>query len=715
MNPKHYIPQYFWIVLLIAVFFSAPVAGAFSVDYGPARVATGYDFETPCVVYDTSGNAHIVWTDNQHLYYKMVDSAGNVLINTTNLNPCAAPEVNHTRRPSLAIDSAGALHIVFHGFSLYTGFGAEQYTGATALSTSEVIYLKINPSLDDRSGDAADFYTVTVIPETIISTQDANKSRAPNIAADALGRLHVVWWDGPGWDSCGVHYKVMNLTGGVISAETALNSGLYVDPDWGEPEIAVDTDGNAHIVYTADFSAYRKGEETREVSYTMVSAGGGRAAATLIDDTMITAADGSNSTRAFVAVDSLNKVHVVWHDMRLVEAAELYYSHLDPSLDDQDGSPADPAVISVITEQLITINDSSKSHLANLDVDQFNRVHVVWVDYRDDLSNPELYYQAFQSAGETLISVVPETRLTTTGDTVQTCDWIQSSGRNADITVLNNRVYITFHAVDNSDGWEGIYLVFLDVPGGEPDTITQAFDSGDTASAYVIFSIPLHPTNPTAEALFGNQLRAYDTTQARIGHWNPATQAYDEYPALGALIPGWAGWFLFRNGLNLTINGTETVTIPGPNDTNGYPYVIKQGWNQVGNPFNYSISLEDIIVVDSASPGDWAYLTDECVEPPRGEVCNNITDPVFWVWEGGEYLEQSGALEPGRGGWIYKITPGDGLIYFKAGDVGRTGLQPVFKRSDRERRPPAPPRAFEPPFTADGGGGGCFIRALEEK
>ena len=98
---------------------SSPV----STVYGPSAIS-GYgeeppSDETPCIVIDQDGNAHIVWAgagNGTYLFYKMVDRNGKVLIEETKLNPCAAPDDAHVRRPSIALDSSGGLHIVFHGF-----------------------------------------------------------------------------------------------------------------------------------------------------------------------------------------------------------------------------------------------------------------------------------------------------------------------------------------------------------------------------------------------------------------------------------------------------------------------------------------------------------------------------------------------------------------------------------------------------------------------
>jgi hypothetical protein len=192
----------------------------------------------------------------------------------------------------------------------------------------------------------------------------------------SLSLVHVVWYDGQRFGSIDIHYLVMDVDGNTLVGETTITTGLYIDVDWGEPEITTDPDGNAHIVYCTS-----TGSSEREIYYTMIS---GDTGDTLIDDTRITADDNHASVRAFLAVDSNGMIHIVWHDKRLYDEGtgehELFYSKLNPSLDDQDGSPADPTVISVISETMITSNDGYKSYLKNIAIDPGDRVHITWVD-----------------------------------------------------------------------------------------------------------------------------------------------------------------------------------------------------------------------------------------------------------------------------------------------------------------------------------------------
>lgn len=397
-----------------------------------------------------------------YLFYKMVDPNGNVLIDETNLNPCALSTTKHVRRPSIVIDSNNNLHVVFHGFSLYTQFSETEYSSRTDLDSTEVIYMKINPYLDDRDGSPANFFTITVIPETIISTDDGVKSRAPNIAIDAWQRLHVAWFDGDIWNIAGeIHYLVMDTKGNELVSESTLATGFYTDVDWSEPEIVVDSLGNAHIFFVTEGwtgNTYN----WRDIWYVMADGNDG---SVLIAPTQLTdSGEQWKHSRPQVAIDSNDIIHVVYHDSRyqaIGGRAELFLFRVNPYLDDLSGDVADPSVIVTVPPTQLTTNDGYRSYLKNIAIDSGDREHIVWIDQRDFAPSPdwgigEVYYM--------LRGVVSETRLTYFNGEIYPAYWWYSSGRNPDMAVTCSRVYITFNGWNSTDGTSDIYLMILSVP-----------------------------------------------------------------------------------------------------------------------------------------------------------------------------------------------------------------------------------------------------------
>jgi hypothetical protein len=173
-----------------------------------------------------------------------------------------------------------------------------------------------------------------------------------------------------------------------------------------------------------------------------------------------------------------------------------------------------------------------------------------------------------------------------------------------------------------------------------------------------------------------------------------------EYPNFtGDIIPGWSSWFLFREGLTLNVSGSETEPNSSILGVPGYAVLIYQGWNQIANPFHYAVDHNGIMVREEA--GLPINLTN---------VGNTITQQVFWTWSAGVYQAVT-SLVPGSGGWIKKITPGMGIVFFPAAPGGSGGrYQGTIDTKDLER-PPAPPSGGldSPSHTVEGGSGGCFI------
>ncbi|MBW1801882.1 MAG: hypothetical protein JRJ85_14250 [Deltaproteobacteria bacterium] len=335
----------------------------------------------------------------------------------------------------------------------------------------------------------SDLDYLIVIPETLITPDDHIKSRAPNLAVDAAnGRVHIVWFDRQeendillrSASTVELHYRVMNLNGGEIVPITTLTSGLTIDVDWGEPEIALDGNGNAHIVYAKDLDGNSEEDEDRddrEVFYTVVAVSG-NSATTLVNDTMITAEDGHASTRAQLAIDANGMVHVIWHDKRFKDAGtgenEIFYCKLNPN-------PGSGTVGFVIAEAQVTPDNGMKSNQKGIAIDNCGRVHIAWGEgweWYDDEPEPlerDLYYQVFDSSGGSLNEVISAYRVTGSETLFLPCYWHYSAGsssRNPHLAILgDNRVLIAFSGglfpnieYNDEEGEFDIYLAILDVP-----------------------------------------------------------------------------------------------------------------------------------------------------------------------------------------------------------------------------------------------------------
>lgn len=280
-------------------------------------------------------------------------------------------------------------------------------------------------------------------------------------------------------------------------------------------------------------------------------------------------------------------------------------------------------------------------------------------------------------------------------------DWIYAAGwtLSGDFPTVD-----PYQATFGGGGSTGDGFVFkigepVTPPGPVPVTYRITVPAGTTATDYRMVSVPMEVDSPRPTDFLGSQIGPYDTNLMRIGWWNEATQAYYEYPGDNEPCePGDTGWFLFRNGKTLTLSGTKTPTVTGPMGLVGMAQRILQGWNQIGNPFLEAVAVDQIVVEDYN--GDHALLT---------ESANSITQPVFWVYRDGEYLAGT-TLGLATGGWVKKLTPGEGWVWFPAAGTVPDADRAESAPADLER-PPAPPGALDSSSSSGGGGGGCFIDA----
>lgn len=232
----------------------------------------------------------------------------------------------------------------------------------------------------------------------------------------------------------------------------------------------------------------------------------------------------------------------------------------------------------------------------------------------------------------------------------------------------------------------------------ETDSFAFELPAGSSASAYQTRGIPLIFADDSASAVFGPAIGDYSTKNMRIGRWSPSSGAYNEYPDVGVVDPGWAGWFLFRSGLSYIFNGYK-VTGSDYSGVLGLGWAggdLGPGWNQVSNPYNHTIDLNGAIVYNSTS---LYYLF---------AGGNTLTQPAFWTYDG--TYHQTTSLAAGEAGWVKNLSSSDVGIAVPDTTAAFPALtHDAGDKADLEQ-PPAPPGVLDASVgPGGGGGGGCFI------
>jgi len=160
-----------------------------------------------------------------------------------------------------------------------------------------------------------------------------------------------------------------------------------------------------------------------------------------------------------------------------------------------------------------------------------------------------------------------------------------------------------------------------------PYDVAVQFDSIYISSApaerYIMISVPANLSNPSLANVLGDELGEADATKWRSFKW--VNGAYQENA--GSLTPGSAVWLISKENVNAIQAGSGYSTALSMGKT----ISLSNGWNQIGNPYNFPINIDDQNMVQFSS-----------------EV-----EKVLYQYSGGENYSQTTNLDPGTGYWVY--------------------------------------------------------------
>ena len=185
---------------------------------------------------------------------------------------------------------------------------------------------------------------------------------------------------------------------------------------------------------------------------------------------------------------------------------------------------------------------------------------------------------------------------------------------------------------------EGHYSISVTIPGvglSSTDRWPTGIPNGSAVSSYQFISFPGQAANATPTDILVDDLLVYDDTKWRFftysgGGWN-------EFATINTIDPG-VGYFLIVKdaGFNITTGQTRSVTTDDDftiNFTSGE-------WVMLGNPFDFSIPLENVMIDDST---------------------NLAGDPNFYTYDGANGWVSANKLDPWKG-YVYKSTTANQLF-----------------------------------------------------
>ncbi len=288
-------------------------------------------------VVDDAGNMHVVWEDyrsgNGDIYYVKLDPEGNKLTNDAKISNDAAPSMH----PSVAVDPTDHIYVVWEEFEngswelffaklwYYDGNITFQENGLQvsdsdpANSTEPCVAVEAEGGLSlvwtDARNDIGDgnleIYYKRLdnrgfsLTADIRVTRDPGLSEHPRIDLDADNDVHLTWYDFRDSDdgivvNHGVFYKKLTVDG---MMETVERRVTFASPE-SIPDIAVDTEGNVHVVFDDDRYA------SFDIFYTLLNNTG----ITIQDDINISPKDWYESRAPRVELSDSNAIDVVWQD-----------------------------------------------------------------------------------------------------------------------------------------------------------------------------------------------------------------------------------------------------------------------------------------------------------------------------------------------------------------------------------------------------------------
>ena len=251
--------------------------------------------------------------------------------------------------------------------------------------------------------------------------------------------------------------------------------------------------------------------------------------------------------------------------------------------------------------------------------------------------------------------------------------------------------------------------------------------TGSSAYDFQMVSFCQFPNDPSITSILGLST-PLDTTNYRIGTYDPLSGSYVEYGRGLEIEPGRGYWFLCRNGLSITVNGVPCTCTQAVEMEMKYNSATGDGWNMIGppNPADYTWSEVQIVVYDAAGnivfgPASIGSLASD----------NPYINILLYRYENdGLYYSDTTRVEQCKGFWV-EIKQGYVYLRFTSSAQvarGASGLKMMlagfFDRAHRWSRkwilaspvaiadgsgPPAPPGDFYNPGTAGAGGSGCFI------
>ncbi|MFK7925184.1 MAG: FG-GAP-like repeat-containing protein, partial [Bacteroidia bacterium] len=188
---------------------------------------------------------------------------------------------------------------------------------------------------------------------------------------------------------------------------------------------------------------------------------------------------------------------------------------------------------------------------------------------------------------------------------------------------------------------------------------------------YNIISIPLELDNGAISGVVEDQFGTYNKRQWRFFHYQ--NERYDEYKeGIEQMTDGLGYWLITKSERSFNTGAGETVKV-----TEESPYVwnLKEGWNQIGNPYNFNLSWQEIRDANAAN---------------IGSITNILT-----YSDGFKTTQQDGVIDRFRGGFIFAAA----ATTISVPVLKNTSVQRLAKPTDPKSIGPLDHHTWQVPIT----------------
>ncbi|MHA1264513.1 MAG: right-handed parallel beta-helix repeat-containing protein [Candidatus Helarchaeota archaeon] len=210
----------------------------------------------------------------------------------------------------------------------------------------------------------------------VVSENSTNYGERPAIAVDAENNVHIVWYDdsavydGETYDD--IMYRMWNASTGSWSATTLIST--ISTSNANNPDIAVDADGNVHVVWQDQTNIYGAGSNY-DIFYRYWNASTRQWGGHIATYDLLTSGHTEICINPAIAIDTEGNVHVVWEDNNDLYGDgpnyDIFYRYWNSSTGIWWG-------IEVVSNE-----SSSNSYTPDLAISSEGDVCVVWADITD--------------------------------------------------------------------------------------------------------------------------------------------------------------------------------------------------------------------------------------------------------------------------------------------------------------------------------------------